>query len=109
MCQREHISGSMLVCRENELDADAEYDVDGGLDMYESRKKKGTKVFLATGKCTCRIACMFCFMLTVLMNATTWVLPCRVQERSKQCYTRDVILDLMCSEAVMLHTVATTG
>ena len=33
-----------MVCRENELDADAEYDVDGGLDMYESRKKKGTKV-----------------------------------------------------------------
>ena len=24
---------------------DEEYDVDGGLDMYESRKKKGTKVF----------------------------------------------------------------
>lgn len=23
---------------------DEEYDVDGGLDMYESRKKKGTKV-----------------------------------------------------------------
>ena len=33
-----------MICRENELDADAEYDVDGGLDMYESRKKKGTKV-----------------------------------------------------------------
>ena len=31
-------------CREKELDVDEEYDVDGGLDMYESRKKKGTKV-----------------------------------------------------------------
>lgn len=30
--------------REKELDVDEEYDVDGGLDMYESRKKKGTKV-----------------------------------------------------------------
>ncbi|KAL0044021.1 hypothetical protein WJX82_003090 [Trebouxia sp. C0006] len=29
--------------REKELDVDEEYDVDGGLDMYESRKKKGTK------------------------------------------------------------------
>ena len=34
----------LVSCRGNELDADAEYDVDGGLDMYESRKKKGTKV-----------------------------------------------------------------
>ena len=33
----------VLWCRENELDADAEYDVDGGIDMYESRKKRGTK------------------------------------------------------------------
>ena len=32
--------------REKELDVDEEYDVDGGLDMYESRKKKGTKVYL---------------------------------------------------------------
>ncbi|DBA82399.1 TPA: hypothetical protein ACH3X2_000649 [Trebouxia sp. C0005] len=29
--------------REKELAVDEEYDVDGGLDMYESRKKKGTK------------------------------------------------------------------
>ena len=30
--------------REKDLDADDEYDFDGGIDMYESRKKKGTKV-----------------------------------------------------------------
>ncbi len=35
---------SICDCREKELDVDEEYDVDGGLDMYESRKKKGTKV-----------------------------------------------------------------
>ncbi|DBA83040.1 TPA: hypothetical protein ACH3X1_006813 [Trebouxia sp. C0004] len=29
--------------REKELDVDEEYDLDGGLDMYESRKIKGTK------------------------------------------------------------------
>lgn len=36
----------LAICnyREKELDVDEEYDVDGGLDMYESRKKKGTKV-----------------------------------------------------------------
>ena len=30
---------------------DEEYDVDGGLDMYESRKKKGTKVCLLCMLC----------------------------------------------------------
>ena len=30
---------------------DDEYDVDGGLDMYESRKKKGTKVCLLCMLC----------------------------------------------------------
>lgn len=30
--------------REKDLDVDDEYDFDGGIDMYESRKKKGTKV-----------------------------------------------------------------
>lgn len=30
--------------REKDLDADDEYDFDVGIDMYESRKKKGTKV-----------------------------------------------------------------
>lgn len=35
---------AMIDCREKELAVDEEYDVDGGLDMYESRKKKGTKV-----------------------------------------------------------------
>lgn len=30
--------------RENELDADAEYDVDGGLELYESRSKRGHQV-----------------------------------------------------------------
>ena len=38
--------------REKELDVDEEYDVDGGLDMYESRKKKGTKVCLLCMLCT---------------------------------------------------------
>ena len=33
-----------LPCRERDLDADEEYDVDGGLDLVESRSKKGTKV-----------------------------------------------------------------
>lgn len=35
---------SLLHCRERELDADEEYAVDGGLDMSESRTKKGTQV-----------------------------------------------------------------
>lgn len=30
--------------REKDLDADDEYDFDVGIDMYESRKKQGTKV-----------------------------------------------------------------
>ena len=30
--------------RGNELDAEAEYDVDGSLDMYESRDKRGHQV-----------------------------------------------------------------
>ena len=30
--------------RETDLNADDEYDFDGGIEMYESRKKKGTKV-----------------------------------------------------------------
>lgn len=41
-----HVRHLLLVsCRENELDPDAEYDVNGGLDLYESRKNKGTKVY----------------------------------------------------------------
>ena len=39
------------VLRGKELDADEEYDVDGGLDMYESRSKRGNQVqphFLST-------------------------------------------------------------
>lgn len=40
------------MCREKELDVDEEYDVDGGLDMYESRKKKGTKVRIKKKKKT---------------------------------------------------------
>jgi len=31
------------MCRGNELDVDDEYDHDGGLAMFESRAKKGTK------------------------------------------------------------------
>ena len=30
--------------REKDLNADDEYDFDGGIEMYESRKQKGTKV-----------------------------------------------------------------
>ena len=30
--------------REKDLNADDEYDFDGGIEMYESKKKKGTKV-----------------------------------------------------------------
>lgn len=30
--------------RERDLDVDAEYDVDGGLEMYENRKSRATKV-----------------------------------------------------------------
>ena len=33
----------MLQCRERDLDVDDEYEVDGGLDMYESRDKKVSK------------------------------------------------------------------
>lgn len=36
--------GEWFSCRERDLDADEEYDVDGGLDLVESRSKKGTKV-----------------------------------------------------------------
>lgn len=43
--ESQHGMKMYVSCREKELDVDEEYDVDGGLDMYESRKKKGTKVF----------------------------------------------------------------
>jgi hypothetical protein len=33
--------------RGKDLNADDEYDFDGGIEMYESRKKKGTKVCAA--------------------------------------------------------------
>ena len=36
-----------VCCRETELDADAEYDVDAGLDLYESRNKRTNQVSLA--------------------------------------------------------------
>ena len=36
-------SGERTCCRGNELDVDEEYDHDGGLAMYESRNKKGTR------------------------------------------------------------------
>lgn len=31
------------MCRERDLDAEEEYDVDGGLEMYESRNSKVTR------------------------------------------------------------------
>lgn len=32
------------VCRQKATDVDDEYDVDGGLDMYEAKRKRGNKV-----------------------------------------------------------------
>ena len=39
------VSTMLMLCRGKELDADEEYDVDGGLDMYESRNKRGNQVW----------------------------------------------------------------
>ena len=43
-------------CRERDLDVDEEYDVDGGLDMYESRNKGVTKEKAAKRQRTAQIA-----------------------------------------------------
>lgn len=37
--------------KETDLDADAEYDYDGGLEMYESKAKKGALRCLAKAQC----------------------------------------------------------
>ena len=43
-------------CRERDLDVDEEYDVDGGLDMYESRNKGVTQEKAAKRQRTAQIA-----------------------------------------------------
>ena len=42
--------------REKDLDVDEEYDVDGGLDMYETRASKGTKERAASKERAAQIA-----------------------------------------------------
>ncbi len=39
-----HVEVSALGCRQKATDVDDEYDVDGGLDMYEAKRKRGNKV-----------------------------------------------------------------
>ena len=46
----------IVICREREMDADEEYDVDGGLDLVESRSRKGTKVGRPWNMCGVRVS-----------------------------------------------------
>jgi hypothetical protein len=43
MPERRHDARAVACCRERDLDVDEEHEVDGGLDMYESRNSKVTK------------------------------------------------------------------
>jgi len=87
--------------RERDLDVDEEYDVDGGLDMYESRNSKATKETAAKRQRTSQIAdlrrtnnaldnCNLCFgstrlakHLTIAMGQTAYLsIPDRCAKRA---------------------------
>ena len=65
--------------REKDLNVDDEYDFDGGIEMYESRNKKGTKVRAARSFCGhCKRLLKrgidhCCFMLCAITTAAAGV------------------------------------